>query len=148
MRIIVLAACLLGVYASLDAALYFWNSADSTVFWLHFDGYDLCIEGGGASGMNHIDIPRAKKYIVEILMPHQDVVMQHKLQYLINLLSLNTVAVSYLKYPVVYPNQLLPVDPLKKDAEPAKKPASLTADQKKDLLFAFLAKQGFAKSAD
>ena len=146
MRIIFFVCLLLGASLPLKAALFFWNNTEANMCCLHVNGYDICIEGGCFAGMNNIDIPRVTKYIKEVLMPHQEMVILQRLQQLLHLLSMSTITISYCRNYTGVVNRLSPIDPAKKAADDlAKKPVSLTESQKKDLLLSYLVSQGLAK---
>ena len=87
MRIYLLICLLVGSFASLQATLFFWNDTDENLCCLHYNSYDICVEGGGYTGFNHIDVQRIKNYIRNRLMLSQKPEIKAMLKRLLILLG-------------------------------------------------------------
>ena len=144
MRIYLLICLLLGSFASLQATLFFWNDTEENLCCLHYDSYDICVEGGGYTGFNHIDVVRIKNYIRNRLMLGQDPKIKLMLKRLLLLLGRHSLNISYRKTYMGIVNRLSPIDPTVKTKAPAA-PKPLTTEQKKEAIQRILASQGLSR---
>jgi hypothetical protein len=144
MRIYLLMCLLLGSFASLQATLFFWNDSEENLCCLHYNSYDICVEGGGYTGFNHIDVSRVKNYIRNRLMLSQKPEIKSMLKRLLLLLGRHSLNVSYRKEYTGIVNRLLPIDPTA-TATAATTPKPLTTEQKKEAIQRILASQGLSR---
>jgi hypothetical protein len=134
----------LGLYETTHASLFFWQNQEKNIFALHYNSYDICIDGGVCTGYNHQDRPLFVKYIYETLLPNQNEAVTILLKQLLALLMSYSIHIPYKRdfYSVV--NQIKPVSSLT-TTNPVATAKPLSADEKKEQIVQVLASLGLAR---
>lgn len=143
MRKLLYLCLLFSLHGILHAQLFFWQDQENDVFGLHYDLYDICIDGGVCTGCIHTDVPLFINYIKEKLLPNQNVATTFILKRLLFELESVHVSIPYQRKCGHTLNRIQLVDTAVASTKPSSKP--LSTDQKKEKVLSMLAALGYAK---